>query len=96
MVVALSRDKPLGLLKVLLDGVDRTVCTSVGTGPYRSPEELREAAESIGRAAEAESEPARALERAIAIAAPSGWVLAVGSLHLAGRLRPWLRCEETK
>ena len=89
-ILALGRDKDLeGVLKALAPAVDTLLCTSVGTELFRSPQEIAAVAESLGLAAETVVTPRAALDRALELAAPSGWVLAIGSLYLAGELRPF-------
>lgn len=79
-----------GLLKALAGRVDTVLCTTAGRGPYRSPAELREEALRVGLAAEVHETPESALSRARELSA-ARWVLATGSLHLVGSLRPLLR-----
>jgi dihydrofolate synthase/folylpolyglutamate synthase len=87
-VFGTARDKDLvGLLKALRGRVDRVFCTSTGTGPARTPEELLRGAAELGMAAEAVSSPADALRAALGRAQPDGWVLVTGSLHLVGAVR---------
>jgi len=91
VIVALGRDKDLaGVLKALAPAVDTLVCTSVGTELFRSPLEIAAAAEGLGMVAETASAPRAAFDRALELAA-DGWVLAIGSLYLAGELRPLCR-----
>lgn len=75
------------LLKALLPRVDSLVCTSVGDGPYRPAEELAALARELGGGAQARPDPHRALDEALRLAAPGGWVLVTGSLHLVGAVR---------
>ncbi len=87
-ILALGIDKDVGgVLKELGGRVDRVLCTSVGTGPYRPAEEIRRRAEETGVAAETVAVPRAALQRAVELARPDRWVLAIGSLHLVGALR---------
>ncbi len=81
-----------GLLKALAGRVDTVLCTTAGRGPYRSPAELREEALRVGLAAEVHETPESALSRARELSA-ARWVLATGSLHLVGSLRPLLRAR---
>jgi len=88
VVLGMARDKDaVALLKELRGRVDRVLCTSTGTGPVRTPEELRRAAAELGMAAEPVVRPADALRAAIGRARPEGWVLVTGSLHLVGAVR---------
>lgn len=88
-ILGLNADKDLpGILKSLAGGVDRVLCTSVGGALARSPEEIAEAAGSLGLEAETAANPRAALERARELVPAGGWILALGSLHLAGALRP--------
>ncbi|MFT7663506.1 MAG: dihydrofolate synthase/folylpolyglutamate synthase [Planctomycetota bacterium] len=90
-VLGVGQDKQLdGLLKVLHKTVDRLVCTSVGSGPVRSPGQILEAATELFPSAEKADGPRVALNRAIDLATPTGVVLVTGSLHLIGALRPFL------
>lgn len=90
-ILGMNADKDLGgILKGLVGRVDRVVCTSVGGALARSPEAIAEAAGALGLEAETADTPRMALERARALVTPGGWILALGSLHLAGALRPLL------
>ncbi len=90
-ILGVGRDKDLpGLLKRLQGGADRVVCTSVGGPLARSPEEIAEAARSAGLAAETAATPRMALDRARELTPPHGWILVLGSLYLAGAVRPLL------
>ena len=93
VVLGLAREKDLaGILKTLTGAVDRIHCTSVGTPLHRTPGEIRDRAVERGLVAETAATPPEALARALASAADGGgWVLAIGSLYLAGELRPLLR-----
>ena len=89
-ILALGRDKDLdGMLKALAPAVDTVLCTSVGTELFRSPQEIAAVAESLGLAAETAVTPRAAFDRALELSAGGGWVLAIGSLYLAGELRPF-------
>ena len=92
VVIGLAKDKDLaGILKRLGPATERSFCTSIGTDLHRSAAELAEALAQAGASATAATPPAAALEQALAHArARGGWVLAVGSLYLAGALRPHL------
>ena len=95
-IFGVAKDKQLdGLLKVLRRRVDRLVCTSVGSGPVRSPEKILEAATELFPSAETAVGPRVALNRAIDLATPGGVVLVTGSLHLIGALRPIL-CQTNR
>jgi dihydrofolate synthase/folylpolyglutamate synthase len=90
-ILGLNADKDLaGILKSLAGRVDRVLCTSVGGVLARSPESIAEAAGASGLVAETAATPRMALERARELVTPGGWILALGSLHLAGALRPLL------
>jgi dihydrofolate synthase/folylpolyglutamate synthase len=88
ILVGIGADKDAaGLLKALRGHVDRVLCTSVGRGPYRDPEELAALARSLGFEAAAAADAREALDEARERARGSGWVLVTGSLHLVGRVR---------
>jgi dihydrofolate synthase/folylpolyglutamate synthase len=90
-LLGLGQDKDAaGILKALATRVDTCVGTSAGTGPYLSPEQVARAAREAGLVTEAVQLPDDALERALELARPDGWVLVVGSLHLCGAVRPRL------
>jgi len=80
-----------GLLKALVGGVDRVLCTSVGEGPCRGADELAAIARGLGLAAHAVPEARAALEEALHATGADGWVLVTGSLHLVGALRRFTR-----
>lgn len=80
-----------GLLKALVGGADRVLCSSVGEGPYRDAAELEAIARELGLAARAVPDPRTALDEAVRIAGTSRWVLVTGSLHLVGALRRFTR-----
>lgn len=93
-IVGMGVDKDLaGVLKSLQGEVDRVLCTSVGGSLARSPEEIAAAARALDLEAETASSPGRALERARDLAGDHGWVLVLGSLYLAGAVRPLLERE---
>ncbi len=93
-VLGMGVDKDLaGVLKSLRGEVDRVLCTSVGGSLARTPEEIAEAARGLDLEAETASSPGRALERARDLAGDHGWVLVLGSLYLAGAVRPGLERE---
>jgi dihydrofolate synthase/folylpolyglutamate synthase len=87
--LAVEKDLP-GILKTLCGGVDRVFCTSVGGPLHRAPEEIASEAAAAGLVAETAALPRVALDRALEVATGGGWVLALGSLYLAGELRPQL------
>ena len=90
-ILGLARDKDLaGILKALAPAVERLVSTSVGSELHRTPEEIVEAATTAGIAVEKAAKPVDALARALALARPERPVLVLGSLYLAGALRPHL------
>jgi folylpolyglutamate synthase/dihydropteroate synthase len=92
VILGLAREKDLaGILKTLMPEVDRVLCTSVGTPLHRTPGQIRDQAVRRGLVAETAATPPEALARALAHAQSGGWVLAIGSLYLAGELRPLLR-----
>lgn len=87
-ILALRSDKDHhALLKTLRGRVDRVICTSLDSAPFRSASELEATAKGIGLTATAVDDPAEALSKALEIASSDGWVLAIGSLYLAGALR---------
>ncbi|MAE27539.1 MAG: cyanophycin synthetase [Planctomycetota bacterium] len=92
-VFALAVDKDQeGILKALAAGVDSVICTSLGTPAFRESEALCVGARAAGIVAETAANPREALTRAQQRAASrGGWVLVIGSLYLAGALRPHLR-----
>lgn len=97
VVLGLARDKDLGgVLKALLGEADRVLCTSVGTDLHFSAEELARGARRVGLAAETAAVPRDAYLRALEHTGPGGWVLATGSLYLAGALRPLLTSPHEK
>lgn len=86
-----ARDKDLpGLLKSLRGGVDSLVCTSVGAAHARPASEIAAAARELELPVETADTPQVALERCLELAGPRGWILVLGSLYLAGALRPLL------
>ena len=92
-VLGLARDKDItGILKHLAPATERLVSTSVGTDLHRTAAEIAEAAAAAGVVVESATPPRAALELALGRARASGtWVLVIGSLYLAGALRPDLR-----
>ena len=90
-VLGLGGDKDLeGILKALGGQVDRLVCTSVASELARTPESIASVARALDPAAETAASPRTALERALELTPRDGWVLILGSLYLAGALRPLL------
>jgi folylpolyglutamate synthase/dihydropteroate synthase len=91
-VVGMAREKDLpGILKALAPHVDRLMCTSTGSDLHRAPWEIAGAAADLGMAAETAASPGMALDRALQLACEGrGWVLVLGSLWLAGAIRPLL------
>lgn len=88
VVLALGKDKDAAaILKTLEKRVDRLVCTTVASGPLRDAGTLAQAARTQGIAAETAADPGRALARALDWTRDDGWVLVLGSFHLAGALR---------
>lgn len=98
VVLGLAKDKDLaGILKRLAPATERSFCTSIGTDLHRSAAQLAEALSQVGALAIAATPPAAALEQALAHArARGGWVLTVGSLYLAGSLRPQLTSQHSR
>jgi dihydrofolate synthase/folylpolyglutamate synthase len=94
VILGLAAEKDLeGILKTLVGRVDRVLCTSVGGALHRTPEQIESAARALGMVTETAAPPRVALERALVAAPRGGWVLAIGSLYLAGELRPLLRSD---
>lgn len=93
VVLGLARDKDItGILKHLAPATERLVSTSVGTDLHRTAAEIAAAAAAAGVVVESATPPRAALELALGRARASGtWVLVIGSLYLAGALRPDLR-----
>lgn len=93
VVLGLARDKDLaGILKHLAPVAERLVSTSVGTDLHRTAAEIAEAAAAAGVVVESATPPRAALELALDYARERGaWVLVIGSLYLAGALRPDLK-----
>ena len=93
-VVALAGDKDAaGFVRELGRGASTIVFTDLPSSTRGRPAaELAALAASLGLEAEAEADPAKALKRALALAAErSAWVLVTGSLYLVGALRGELR-----
>lgn len=96
VVLGLARDKDAAaILKTLAAWAEKLICTSVGSALHRSAEELAAAAAEQGARSETLVPPRAAVERAVELAA-AGWVLVVGSLHLAGVVRPHLTRPRTQ
>lgn len=90
-IAALGRDKRApAFLKALTPLTDSLLCTSTGSGLHLPPEELSRLATAAGIHSEAMADPVAALHHALEHA-QGRWILGVGSLHLAGALRPELR-----
>jgi len=87
--------------EALIDAIKPAAAAVVTTEPsvYAKPptpaSELASACEARGLTAHAESDPRKALERALDIAGPNGRVVVTGSLYLVGEVRnrwyPWER-----
>lgn len=89
VVFGAAKDKDLaGLLKLVAARTDRLVCTSVGTRTATPSGELVENARRFVVSAEMALTPRSALNRAVELCPPGGWILVTGSLHLIGALRP--------
>ena len=93
VVLGLGRDKQAAeMLAVLKRRAAIVICTRAAGGPPAyEPAELRDLAEAAGLAAEAVADPGEALARAAVVAAPAGWILVTGSLHVVGEVRPIIR-----
>lgn len=94
VVLGLARDKDLpGILKAVAALTDRVVCTSVGSDLHFTPHEIAAEAKRLGLGAETAPNPRAALEHAMHLARTTSggsWVVATGSLYLAGALRAHL------
>jgi dihydrofolate synthase/folylpolyglutamate synthase len=94
VVLGMGRDKDLaGILKALQPHAEKVVCTSVGTELHYTPEEIAGEAQRLGVASETAATPMTALDRALALARAARaelWVLVIGSLYLAGAVKPAL------
>ena len=91
VVLSLGQDKDASaILKTLVGHADRVYCTSVEGSLHRDPTELAALAAAQGLECQAHPDPKAALREALAAAGSSGWVLVIGSLHLAGALRSQL------
>ncbi len=90
-ILALGADKDeQAFLKALRRATDIVACTFVEGSLHRRPAELCASAREMGFVAEALATPAEALEWAVE-RSRDRWVLAIGSLYLAGALRPLVR-----
>ena len=88
VILALGRDKNShSILKQLAGRVEKLVCTTAASGPLAGAETLASVASAIGIEAEKAEDPARALARALDLVRPGGWILVIGSFHLAGAVR---------
>ncbi len=97
VILGLARDKDLpGVLKAVSGATDRVVCTSVGSDLHFTPYEIAMEAEQVGLVAETAATPQDALRRALVLARNGGWVLATGSLYLAGSLRTQMMTVDTR
>lgn len=89
VVLGLAVEKDLaGVLKALGGVADTLICTSVGGALHQAPEEIARVAASVEMGAEIATSPTDALLKALHLARGGGWVLILGSLYLAGALRP--------
>lgn len=99
VILGLARDKDLGgILKAVGAVTDRVVCTSVGSDLHFTPPEIEAAARRAGLEAETAPNPRVALEHALRLARArpgEGWVVATGSLYLAGALRSHLTNDDS-
>jgi dihydrofolate synthase/folylpolyglutamate synthase len=89
-IVALASDKDAaGFLSVLSGYAESVIFTEVSTsGRSSSAKDLQAMAASAGINSEAEPDPQRAFDRAVALASKSeAWMLVTGSLYLVGTLR---------
>ncbi len=90
VIAALASDKDAtGFLKVLSRYVSYAVFTEAsGSGRAHAASELEALGAAMGMTCEAEPDPHKALDRAVAEAAGrGGWMLVTGSLYLIGALR---------
>ena len=95
VVLGLAVEKDLaGVLKALRGVADSLVCTSVGGALHQAPEEIARVAASVEMEARIATCPTDALQTALHLARSGGWVLILGSLYLAGALRPHLGLPE--
>ena len=91
VVLALAAEKDLrGILKTLRGVADTLICTSVGGALHQAPGEIARVAAGVEMGAEIATSPTGALQQALRLAGGEGWVLILGSLYLAGALRPSL------
>lgn len=96
-ILGLNADKDLGgVLKSLVGRVDRVLATSVGGALALPPEPIAEAARALGLEAETADTPRKALDRARELTSEGGWIVVLGSLHLAGAIRPLIAPTSTR
>lgn len=98
IVFGLGREKSASSMACALAPVEgqTIVCTQVSdTEMYASSATVAEAAKAAGFGnIEDVADPVEAVARAVVIAQEQGsWVLVIGSLHLCGSVRPWLRAQ---
>jgi dihydrofolate synthase/folylpolyglutamate synthase len=87
LLLASMQDKDIeGLVAPLLPHVATVVATAPRVARALPPEDLAARIESAGGHAEAAATPRGALERARALAGPSGLVVVAGSLYLVGEI----------
>jgi len=85
LLFAAMADKDLaGILGPLVPHVTSVVATQPGVARAADSRDVAATARALGLPAGAETEPARALEMARALAGPGGLVLVAGSLYLVG------------
>ena len=85
LLFAAMADKDLaGILGPLVPHVTSVVATQPGVARAADSRDVATTARALGLPAGAETEPARALEKARALAGPDGLVLVAGSLYLVG------------
>ena len=98
IVFGLGREKSASSMACALAPVEgqTIVCTQVSdTEMYASSATVAAAAKAAGFGnIEDVADPVEAVARAVVIAQEQGsWVLVIGSLHLCGSVRPWLRAQ---
>lgn len=85
LLFAAMADKDIsGILGPLVPHVASVVTTQPGVARAADSKDVAAAARALGLPAGAEPDPARALEKARALAGPGGLVLVAGSLYLVG------------
>lgn len=85
LLFAAMADKDIsGILGPLVPHVASVVATQPGVARAADSKDVAAAARALGLPAGAEPDPARALEKARALAGPGGLVLVAGSLYLVG------------